>query len=435
MTPPSLTRNSIARLAADTSNLAIGLVTSVIIARWLGADGKGILSSISYLAGLVANLGLLGLAETQIVLVGQKRTTLERAYSSTIMAGLLLGIIASAVLWGIGAFEFRRDWSEAAIPLLITALALPFSMIAQVATNILNAREQIIKSSVLVFVSAISLLALNVGMVILLRWDLIGASAAAAASIFLTMAVGMAMVRRSGVQLSMTWDGAYLRDAARIGIRLQLAALFVNLAGRFDQLLVYTFSGASDAGIYSVALTYGSLGFLPPFALAYATFPRLSALEPAEASELTARGARLAVVITAIIAIPLALLAPFVIVFAFGPAFERASAPAATLICGSVVLAAQYFLARGRAARGDTRLLLQSFALTAVVMIALDCVLIPRFGLMGAAFASIAGNVAGLIRCVAASGWPGGRATLLVPRTSELADAARSLRGLLRPGR
>jgi O-antigen/teichoic acid export membrane protein len=428
LTQTSLTRNSIARLAADAFNLAIGLITAILTARWLGAEGKGVLSSISYLAGLGVNLGLLGLGEAQIVLVGQKRVTAERAFSVTTTACLLLGAASGVVLWAIGYFQFHRDWHLAAMPLALTALVVPASMLSQVATHILNARERILASSALLGLSALSLLLGTVILVVVLPGGVTGAAGAAALSIVLTTSVALAVVSRSGIPLKLAWDGTYLREAIRLGTRLQLASLFVGLASRFDQLLVYGLSGAAAAGQYSVALSYGTLSFLPPFALAYATFPRLSGLASAEASELTARGARLAVILTLIVAIPMALGAPFAIRLAFGPVFEPATAPAIILSLGSVFLAAQFFLARGRAARGETRLMVESFALTAVVMAALDLFLIPRFGLIGAAAASVTGNAAGLWWCLRAGGWPERAATLLLPRFHELANAVASLR-------
>jgi O-antigen/teichoic acid export membrane protein len=421
----SLTRNSIARLIAEGSILAIALVTAVITARWLGADGKGLLSSISYLAMLILNIGLLGLAETQIVLVGQKRATLDRAYSSTVTASLFLGALSAAAMWAIAFFEFRRDWSVAALPALLLALSIPAGMLWQAAAHVLNARERMVASSALLVFNAVAIVTGTVLLVMVFRRGILGAALAVAAASALSALAGLAMVRRIGVHLALSWDGAYLREAARLGVRLQLATLFVSMASRFDQLLVYSLAGARDAGIYSVALTCGSLAFLPPFALAYATFPRLAGLGADEAAELTARGARVAMVITTLAGIPLALLVPLAIRLAFGPSFAPAAVPAIILIGGSVVLAAQYFLARGRAAQGDPRLVLESFAITAVVMIALDYLAIPRFGLIGAACASVAGNIAGLLRCIAASGW---RARSLVPRAGELMDAAMSLR-------
>jgi len=266
------------------------------------------------------------------------------------------------------------------------------------------------------------------------RGGIVGAMVASALSIAITAAAALVVVARGGTQLKPLWDAGYFRAAIGLGARLQVASLLVNVAGRFDQLLVYSLSGAAAAGQYSVALTYGTLAFLPPFALAYATFPRLSAATPEDAAALIAKGSRVAVAMTFAVAIPMTALAPLAIRIAFGKAFAPAAAPAMILTGASIVLAAQFFLARGRAARGELRLLIESFGITAAVMIALDWLLIPRFGLMGAAVASLAGNMAGLLRCLAARGWMQPRLALLVPRRGELAEAARSLRALVSRG-
>ena len=151
---------------------------------------------------------------------------------------------------------------------------------------------------------------------------------------------------------------------------------------------------------YSVALTAGVLNGMLSLALVVASFPRLAALEERASVELALRLNRMLIACSLAAGVVLAVVMPFALPFAFGRAYEAAIWPTIVLLGGSVFGGTQYVLARAMAARGRTKLLLESFAISAGVMIALDFVLIPRFGIMGAAAASSVSFIAGSGRCV-----------------------------------
>ena len=80
------------------------------------------------------------------------------------------------------------------------------------------------------------------------------------------------------------------RRALRFGLQSWGANLLQQINYRFDVLILGAFAGASDVGVYSVALTLTSVAWVLPQALQTVLFPRVASLDEAPlAGEITSR--------------------------------------------------------------------------------------------------------------------------------------------------
>jgi len=120
---PSLARNSLARFAADAAGLVLGMACGIITARWLGPAGKGLLSAIIFLSGFCIQLALIGLGESAIVAIGQKKATAQEALATSIALFVPATLAAIFIFWAASRFEFRDDWSGARIAVAVAVIA------------------------------------------------------------------------------------------------------------------------------------------------------------------------------------------------------------------------------------------------------------------------------------------------------------------------
>jgi O-antigen/teichoic acid export membrane protein len=172
------------------------------------------------------------------------------------------------------------------------------------------------------------------------------------------------------------------------GMRGQIGGMLTLLNLRLDFALLGAFAGPAIVGTYAVASKFAELLRIPSLAINYVLYPRFAA-EGREKSTAHARALlRPAASITLAAALPLALAAGFVLPIVYGAAFHSAIAPAHILLvglafdgAGGVVSAFLY---------GNGRPGLNSLAMGTgvVVTVALDALLIPRVGAVGAAIAS-----------------------------------------------
>ncbi len=430
----SLGRNSAARFLADSAGLAFGMVSGIITARWLGPSGKGLFSSLSFLAAMVMQICSLGLGDAAIVLVGQRRATMQHALAVTVFAVICSAAVGMAILWSGAMVAFGSDWDLVRSATVVASAGLPVSLLVYVLGFILAAQERIVASSVVLGVTSGVTAAAMALLVAVLSLELPGAVLATVLGPAAGLVLAAVLLRRAGLSLRPRAGWAYLRPALRYGVTVEASYLVTVMFLRVDVLVVYSLAGANAAGQYSVALTVAALVGLLPIAISHATFPRMANVEVDEANELTVRAFRFALVAAVAGGLLLAAATPLLVPLLFGAAFRPAVAPAMLLIPGSIIWSSQWVLCRAAAARGRPGLLLRSFGLGLVVMGVIDWALVPHLGLVGAALGSAAGPAAGLLLCFRAyrgSSWWPVPLRVLVPRAADVRALATQSLALL----
>jgi O-antigen/teichoic acid export membrane protein len=178
---------------------------------------------------------------------------------------------------------------------------------------------------------------------------------------------------------------------------VQVSNILVLMTGRLDLLLVYHLASPATAGTYSIALTIGALVASVPLALAYAAFPRLARLDEEESRALVSQLTRIGLAAALLTGAVLAIASPIAIPLVFGSAYRSALTPTLLLIPGGVLGAGQWLLTRSATARGVPRVVVLSYAVSLLVMLALDLALIPGSGAEGAAIAATVSQLAGML--------------------------------------
>jgi O-antigen/teichoic acid export membrane protein len=427
---PSLARSSVARFGASIAVLTFGFISSVVTARILGPASKGALSALSFLGDIFFfYICGLGLGEAAIILIGQRRATLQRALSAGLAALFITGILGMA---GLLIASVPAQWSGIMPAVILQGCALILALYQMYFISLLNARERFGATSSALslrsFLTAIGTVLFVAVIPLGIEGALLGAVLATAAAVAL-LAVAL---RRLGLSFRPTLDREFLRSALRFGIVLQLSYLAMAASQRVDQLIVYSFISPNAGGVYAVALTLGQLPAFIPGALSNASFPRLAHLSEDEVWPLTAQTARIGLVGGALAAVALMVAIPFLTSLTFGHRYEQAIVPAMILVPGGLIWSQQWILARAWAARGRPSLFLRTYVVAVAVMLGLDAILLPLAGIKGAALASVVGAIVGLGLCLRAYSRevPRFRARELVPRGEDLHLLLNTLRQL-----
>ncbi len=418
----SLRTSSVARFLADSSALVFGVLGGVITARWLGPSGKGLFSSLTFLAALVMQAGSLGLGDAAIVMVGQRKARLQEAVSVTVALTLCSAAVGTVVFWSGAMLWFRHDLDAVRSAILVASLGFPVSLFGYVLSFMLSARQMLVANSLVLGTTSA---ATALGLVLFVAVVPLGITGGAIAGVFgaaAGMAVGFVLLTRAGLSLRPRWKPEYVGAALRYGISVEASYLVTVMFLRVDLLFAYALAGSAAAGQYSVALTISALVALLPIAMSHATFPRLANVANEEANDLTGQVCRYGVAAAVVAAALLALVTPVAVPLLFGQDFVPAVPPTLILLGGGVLWATQWIVCRAAAARGRPGLLLGSFGLGLVVMVALDYLLIPRIGITGAALAALAGPAAGLVLALIGyhrSPWWDRPLTVFVPRPTD----------------
>lgn len=436
MTRPSIARNSFARVLADAAHLALAFISGVITARWLEPEGKGAYASLLSLVTIAASMASLGFGDAAVVMLGRGEAKVTNFIRATVIPVAGLSIVGALALKVVAEAQLADQGPTLGRAVLVSALVVPLAAGAKLLNDLANAREQIVSTSVIRVGSHVVTLGGLLIFVVVADLHLTGAMLSWAISAAFAAAAGAVLVRRLGGGFRPSWNPHLLSRALRLGVVIELSHFLLILAARVDVLFVYSIAGRAPAGHYSVALTAGELVAIAASAVAFALYPRVARISDEEGYALVARASRVGLAMSAMSAAALGLLIPILLPLAFGDDYRPSVVPAVILLIGGVLWGEQRLLARARTARGRTRLQLAAYGTTLIVMVVLDLLLIPRWGIEGAAVASVCGPAAGLFVCgVSYRRDARRRGTSLGDFLPRIADFAFVLETLLRAGR
>ncbi len=422
----SLRTNSLALFGADLVSLALSLVAAVVTARILLPAGKGFYSSLIFLVGLLINCFSAGLGEAAIVTSGRRGFSLPTAAAGTMAAQLPLSLMGSLVCLVAGSRVLDATAGDRLEAVLVAAVVVGLMTTYNTVVSFLMAQERLVPYAALsVALSAVTTVTI---WVLAAPLKVTGAVLGSLLGAVVVLPAAALLVDRSGIPLRPRRVPGYLRRALPVGAAVQFSNLLILVAGRMDLLLVYRIGDPAMAGRYSVALTIGALVGSVPIALSHASFPRLARLEDPDARSLVASVFRGGMAAAAGVAIVLSLCTPIMVPIVFGSPYRDAIGPSVILLMGALPWSGQWLLARAAVACGMSRPLVTSFGLSVVAMVGLDLLLIPVWGLSGAALASAIASTLGF--AVAALecrhlGWRGGD---FVPRLRDVFAVAAVLR-------
>ncbi len=177
----------------------------------------------------------------------------------------------------------------------------------------------------------------------------------------------------------------------RFGLPLVPTALFLWVTNFSDRLFLVHLADTTEVGLYSVGVRIASamVLMLTAFRLAWPAFA-YSIDDDREARRTYAYVLTYVVLVTTWVATGLALLSPWIVEWIAAPAFEESSRVVGPLAFAAVAFAGYIVVAIGvgRAKRTQFNWVVTGAA--AAVNIGLNLILIPPYGMMGAAIATIA---------------------------------------------
>jgi O-antigen/teichoic acid export membrane protein len=206
-----------------------------------------------------------------------------------------------------------------------------------------------------------------------------------------TLLVYAALVGYRREQLGLQLDRGLLREMNRFGIPLVPTALFLWATNFSDRFFLVKLADTEEVGLYSVRVRIASAMalLLTAFRTAWPAFA-YSIEDDREARRTYAFVLTYLVLLASWVATGLALLSPWLVDWIAAPAFAESSRVVGPLAFAVVAFAGYVVMAIGvgRARRTQFNWVVTGAA--AAVNVALNLALIPRYGMMGAAVATVA---------------------------------------------
>ena len=368
--------------------IGIGLVTSVIVARILGPEGRGFYAVAITIGAIGVQFGNLGLHTSNTYYVAGDRGLLPALAANTIIVSFAVGGVGTVLIWMI--FQL---WPQMApvrgLLLILSLLWIPFGLAYMLLQNLLIGIQDVRTYNKIELLTK----ALGLGLIgVLIITGAVGVETLfLVALIVLIIGLFWALLRLRTHIFTLPLPSLTLfKETIRYGSKAYLAALFAFLVLRVNLLMVKYILGAEEAGYYSIAATMADTVYMLPVVIGTILFPKLSAMTHDQEKWAFTRKMAVSVgVVTVVLATFAGLLAGPVVRILFGELFVPAVPAFIWLLPGIVFLSINTCYMNYFASIGMPLITVVSPGLAAIVNIAVNLKLIPWWGIVGASITSV----------------------------------------------
>jgi O-antigen/teichoic acid export membrane protein len=183
-------------------------------------------------------------------------------------------------------------------------------------------------------------------------------------------------------------DGPLIGQVVRFGAFTGLAGFVSYFNYRVDLLLVGWFDGDEAAGYYAAAVRFAEGLWLFSTTIAIASYAAVGSLSRSEAAAVTAEGVRHTLLVVTALAVPIAVLAPWLLAI-FGAEFRDAQWALRILCVGTLLYAPQSVISNYYTVQlGKPWISLALATCSLCISVVVAAVLIPRIGYVGGAWAT-----------------------------------------------
>lgn len=393
--PSPLMRDALVTISTRFGLAVLIFGTDIALARLLGPSAKGRFTLVLLYSQLAALIVGWGTDQALAVVSGRDRETARRGFANALIWTAVVGgaaVFGSVWLFGVPTDGPATGPLASLIPnlsgtqFMFAAVAVPGELFFGLGLFALLGRKRVVPYSLIRVIRRGVLLAVIV-------------AAAAIARLSLDVALVLNLVALVTTAIVIVWvaatDGivgsrpsrALLAEELRFGTRALPGSLAERLQLRADSFLINIILGVRETGIYSVTSGLAETLWYVPNALGTVMFSR--AVDPtADAGRIASVLTRTTLAVALATAIPAFILGPRLVRVVYGAQFADAGVALRLILPGIVAYSvvavlSRYITGRGKPGTG-TLILIAGLA----VNIAINLVLIPRYGIVGAAAAS-----------------------------------------------
>lgn len=392
MNPGKFVRGTTITFASGALNLVLGILCSVVLARVLGPEGRGVYALATLLPSLIVTFGNLGIGPATAYYVARGDFSREEIVGSNVLFSLGIGGIG--ILGGLAVVLFCGETIFPGVPasyfvlaLLLVPAEVFFSYLRYVLLGAHRIKEfnyvQIIHSALFLGFVALALLGLRAGVI-----------GAILAVLFTRLGVDVVVFRlakRVAGGIDLKSNPTYMKRVTTYGLQAHLANTLGFLNYRVDMFLVNGFLGPTAVGLYAVGVVPAEKLWMISQAASIVLFPRVAAqTEEQRRKEFTPLVARTVLWTTALAALVLAFLSPRIVLLLYSAAFLPAVSALQALLVGIVALSAGRVLSNDLSGRGFPWLNIPIGLAAVTANVLFNILWIPRYGIVGAAWASTA---------------------------------------------
>jgi O-antigen/teichoic acid export membrane protein len=385
------------RLGSQSAIYGVGGILSRLIAvfliplyaSYLGTVGFGRIETVIALTGVLVIVLRFGITSAFFRYYFDADTDAERTRVVRTSFWFTMAMATLGLAVGLVLAPQLSDWLKLHDPWLVRAgfVGLWAQMNYAQMTSLFRVEQRPVSFAI----ASVANVLITIGATVAL---VVGAKAGAVGAVvgnFLgTLTVYAVLLSYRRYQLGLEFDRSLLRQMNRFGMPLVPAALALWAINFIDRLFIAQFKSQAEVGIYSMAVRVASVivFLMTAFQLAWPAFA-YSIRDDGEAKRTYAFVLTYLLFVTCWISLALGALAPWIVDVLGTPKFARAAEAVPLLAFATAAYSGYSVLAIGIGRARQTQFNWIVSGAAAVVNIVLNVILIPPYGMIGAAIATL----------------------------------------------
>ena len=386
---PAFAIDSFFNFATQLLIFALSFITSIIIARTLGPEGKGVYSLVLLVPTLGASIISMGINSANIYYIGQKTFPINRIVGNAITYSLCLGTtITFLLLFSEPLIKKYFLNNDPHFYLYLTIPMLPFLLIAENIHYALLACRKMIKLGALRLIRPFIYASFLVLFWYLTKLSVYNVILANIFGLLTAILLGLYFLVKNSYFTGLLFDKTIFRHTIEFGSKQHLGTVFQLLNYRVDMLIIAALLTNADLGLYSISVLIAEIIWYLPSSVGQILYVKIAAETTESADHFTPLIARSIILIVLLACVLLYAVSDIIIPWLFTSSFYPSVMALKLLLPGILCLSISKVLGSDLIGRGFPQYSTIAAGISLIATVIFDLLLIPLMGINGAALAS-----------------------------------------------
>ena len=367
-----------------------GVITSLLTAWALGAEGRGDFAIIVLYPNIVALAVGLGMPQATRYFIASEPKKLPSLFSNAVCFALLMGVLG--YIGSIFIVPLLIGHRSEAVMWLVRAylINIPFALLYDMMAGLLEGSRRF----KLAALSRVTFFGIQcVGYLLLWLTGHLTIANAALTMVLAQLANTSTAFLSVLLVLKPGWKPNFrtFKETLVFGLKYHAGVVTSFTTLRLDQIMLGGMATSLEMGLYVIAVRLSEIMTVLASSLSEVLMPEVAASKGERSMQVLMRSLRQTLYVYLLMIVPLLVAAPLILRYAFGSEFLEASSSRRILIVASMVWSAGSIINSGLNGLGFPGLSTLSRLASAMITVITLLVWLPRFGIIGAAMSSLAG--------------------------------------------
>ena len=278
MAEKSFLKNTSITLMTRVISLALGIVISILLARILGPENRGIYALVILIPSFAFMFSNMGINSSTVFFLGKGTYPATKVAGNNLVLSGLIGLISIGLtilfLYLFGSVFFAEVPFYAYV---IAIIAIPFLIINSNLSSLFLGMHRFLTYNVLTFLGTFVQFILLLGLFLVSSFELSTVIYMYLVSAVIIFIVTIIVTKRSLKNITVSFKEKYLKNFLSYGSKSYLGNMVNFFHLRIDQLIISSFLNPLAIGLYAIAVGLTERLWLLAESAGTILFPRVSA--------------------------------------------------------------------------------------------------------------------------------------------------------------